>query len=241
MASVEENLKAWQDYDWPRQGEEWSAAWGSTQAMWDRSIWPRIKYFLPAHNVLEIACGMGRCSTLLAPHCAQFTGIDIVDKCLDACRQKLPKNVFLKTDGKTIPLLDNSVDFIFSWDSLVHCDFEVIKSYLAEIKRVLRVGGFAFVHHSNWGDRPGDNSNTGWRAKGVKAWDVNVQAVLAGLSVEVQEIVSWGQHQWSDAFTTMSKPEGQAAGKTGVFNQGFGYEVANARFISQIYASVAQR
>lgn len=239
MATVEENLKAWQDYKWPKQGDEWSYAWGSTEIMWDRTIWPRIKRLLPAHSILEIACGMGRCSTLLAPHCVRFAGIDITDKCLDVCRQKLPRAVFRKTDGKTIPLPDGSVDFIFSWDSLVHCDFETIKAYLVEIKRVLRVGGHAFIHHSNWGDRP--QENTHWRAKGVKAWDVNVQAVLTGLNVEVQEIVTWGGHEWSDAFTTLSKPEGKATGKTGVFNRGFVSEVSNAKFIHDLYASVAQR
>lgn len=239
MATIEENLKSWQGYKWPQGGHEWSSAWGSTQVMWERTIWPRIKRLLPTHAILEIACGMGRCSTLLAPHCVRFTGVDIVDKCLDACRQKLPNGSFLKTDGKTLPVPDGSIDFIFSWDSLVHCDFQTVTAYLVEIKRVLRVGGFAFVHHSNWGTRPGLNPH--WRAPGVKAWDVNLQAVATGLNVEVQEVVCWGDQQWSDAFTTLSKPEGKATGRTGVFNQGFAYEVASAKFVDNLYASVAQR
>jgi Methyltransferase domain len=44
---------------------------------------------------------------------------------------------------------DQSIDFVFSYDSLVHADTEVLSAYLSEVARVLTPTGAAFLHHSN--------------------------------------------------------------------------------------------
>jgi hypothetical protein len=44
---------------------------------------------------------------------------------------------------------DNSIDFVFSFDSLVHVESETIELYLLELSRVLAPDGVAFLHHSN--------------------------------------------------------------------------------------------
>ena len=46
---------------------------------------------------------------------------------------------------------DKSVDFAFSFDSLVHVEAEVIKAYLVELSRVMAPQGMGFLHHSNLG------------------------------------------------------------------------------------------
>ena len=46
---------------------------------------------------------------------------------------------------------DRSVDFAFSFDSLVHADAEVLDAYAAELARTLAPDGVAFIHHSNLG------------------------------------------------------------------------------------------
>lgn len=46
---------------------------------------------------------------------------------------------------------DSSVDFAFSFDSLVYVEAEVLKGYLTELARVLKPDGVAFLHHSNLG------------------------------------------------------------------------------------------
>jgi hypothetical protein len=46
-------------------------------------------------------------------------------------------------------VLDASVDFVFSFDSLVHADPNVLGSYMHELSRVLAPNGVAFIHHSN--------------------------------------------------------------------------------------------
>jgi hypothetical protein len=55
-------------------------------------------------------------------------------------------------DGTSLAMVtDDSVDFVFSVDSLVHVDPPVIDAYVEQLARKLRVGGHAFIHHSNLG------------------------------------------------------------------------------------------
>jgi hypothetical protein len=44
---------------------------------------------------------------------------------------------------------NGSIDFAFSFDSLVHAESDVMSSYAHELARVLKPGGVAFLHHSN--------------------------------------------------------------------------------------------
>jgi SAM-dependent methyltransferase len=44
---------------------------------------------------------------------------------------------------------DASLDFVWSFDSVVHMDPPVVRAYLREIGRVLRPGGSAVVHHAD--------------------------------------------------------------------------------------------
>jgi hypothetical protein len=41
------------------------------------------------------------------------------------------------------------VDFVFTFDSLVHAEINDIEAYLSELSRKLSQDGVAFVHHSN--------------------------------------------------------------------------------------------
>jgi len=65
---------------------------------------------------------------------------------------------------------DRSIDLVFSFDSLVHAERDVIGGYLNEFARVLADDGVAFIHHSNTGAyEPGtyDPHNIHWRATTV--------------------------------------------------------------------------
>ena len=156
MPSIDENLKQWnEDYDWHLAGESWSEPWGSGAAQWYGCIYPRIRRFLPAPTILEIAPGFGRWTEFLLSHCDTLIGIDVAPKCVDVCRQRFaerPGASFETNDGHSLPMVaDSSVDFAFSFDSLVHVEAEVLKGYLTELARVLKPDGVAFLHHSNLG------------------------------------------------------------------------------------------
>ena len=127
-------------------------------------------------------------------------------------------------DGRSLSMLpDRSVDFAFSFDSLVHAELPVIESYLRELARVLSRNGIAFLPHSNLGAfgrgaarRLLPNSvctalmtrgllpNDHWRAYSVSADLVRDVAVREAIPCVRQELINWGCHRLSDCFSTMT-------------------------------------
>ncbi|MGA9864141.1 MAG: class I SAM-dependent methyltransferase [Terriglobales bacterium] len=152
---IKENLRYWDEYDWPSAGDEWSAAWGSSQEQWNTQIFPHISRFVPTHTILEIAPGYGRWTQFLYPLCTRLILVDLVSKCIDACRRRFACVDHIEyhvNDGRSLDAIENnSVDFVFSMDSLVHADPTVMREYTLQLGRKLRDGGLGFIHHSNLG------------------------------------------------------------------------------------------
>jgi hypothetical protein len=46
---------------------------------------------------------------------------------------------------------DESIDFVFSFDSLIHVEADVLEAYLSHLTRKLKPNGRGFIHHSNLG------------------------------------------------------------------------------------------
>lgn len=156
MPSIEWNQDVWnKTYPWPAQGEEWSTVWGGSETQWYSTILPRIRKFLPAGVLLEIAPGYGRWTGYLLPVCDKYVGVDIAEACVNACKHRFStaENAnFFVNDGKSLSMVaERSVDFAFSFDALVHVESDVIDAYMAELSRVLAPDGIAFIHHSNLG------------------------------------------------------------------------------------------
>ena len=56
-------------------------------------------------------------------------------------------------DGRSLSMIpDSSVDFVFSFDSFVHPDRDVVEAYLRQLGTKLKIGGKGFIHHSNFGE-----------------------------------------------------------------------------------------
>jgi ubiquinone/menaquinone biosynthesis C-methylase UbiE len=156
MPSIEWNQSEWgAAYPWPAQGGEWSTVWGGVETHWYATILPRIRKFLPTGTVLEIAPGYGRWTGYLLSTCDRYFGVDLAEACVTACKQRYSTAThatFFSNDGKSLPMIaDSSVDFVFSFDSLVHVEADVIDAYMLELSRVLAPEGIGFIHHSNLG------------------------------------------------------------------------------------------
>ena len=155
MPSIEENKQIWETtYDWSRRGDEWSGCWGSPRAQWLGCLLPRVFPFLGG-RILEIGPGYGRWTQFLEAHCESLIGIDLAPSCVEQCEQRFRdcgNLAFKLNDGLRFPMVDDaSIDFAFSFDSLVHAESDVLSSYVSELARVLKPGGVAFIHHSNLG------------------------------------------------------------------------------------------
>lgn len=131
--------------DWADRGEGWSGPWGTPEMQWYGSVYPRIHRHLRAATILEIACGYGRWTNFLSEHCDRLIGVDLVAQCVEACRRRfasLNHLSFVQNDGRSLDFVeDGSVDFVFSFDSLVHVEPTVIRGYLSQFPRILRPGG----------------------------------------------------------------------------------------------------
>ncbi|MDA8309988.1 MAG: class I SAM-dependent methyltransferase [Actinomycetota bacterium] len=156
MPSIEWNSQEWGEaYDWSQRGDEWSKAWGGPHTQWLTVIWPRIEPFLPCNTLLEIAPGFGRWTQFLLPLSSRYVGVDLSERCVEACTSRFseqPHAEFYQNDGRhLVHVTDGTVDFAFSFDSLVHVEMDVIDAYLGELAKKLAPQGVAFLHHSNLG------------------------------------------------------------------------------------------
>lgn len=217
MPEVDENLAIWsRDWDWSQEGDEWSAWWGGTHPLWVGALLPRIHAFIPTGTILEIAPGYGRWTQYLKDLAERLVIVDLTQGCIDHCRERFAsaKNIeYHVNDGRSLDMVeDGSIDFAFSFDSLVHVESDVLGAYVEQLARKLSPDGIGFVHHSNMGAyralaalarrvpasrldslvRAGAVVNLpAWRAESVTAESFARQCEAAGLSCISQEKISW--------------------------------------------------
>lgn len=154
MPSIEANTASWNDeYDWAARGEEWSRRWGGSESQWWGTLLPRIHAFLPAGTILELGPGYGRWTQYLKDVCDDLILVDLSESCIQTCRSRFAnaRNItYHVNDGMSLSsVADHSVDFAFSFDSLVHAEAEVLEAYTRELARTLKPDGIGFIHHSN--------------------------------------------------------------------------------------------
>jgi ubiquinone/menaquinone biosynthesis C-methylase UbiE len=258
MPTIQENKAFWDGlYNWKEGGDEWSQAWGSPRTQWFGTILPRIHSFIPTKVILEIACGYGRWTHYLKDLCDHLIAVDISEECIQACKNRFAddKSVsFHVNDGKSLDMAaDQSVDFVFSMDSLVHVDDTVIEAYIKEINRILTRDGAAFLHHSNLGEyssllnitkkagiqgllmRIGVLEKTyHWRDMDVSAKKVEMLAEKYGMQCISQEAINWGtKSTLLDCFTIIARKDSSLFRENRVLlNPSFGSEI---RRISRLY------
>ena len=156
MADVEDNLEVWQqDWDWSTGGDEWSEWWGGTPAQWHGALLPRIHAFVPTGRALEIAPGYGRWTQYLKDLADELVIVDLTERCIESCRARFADSTNIEyhvNDGRSLDMVeDGTIDFAFSFDSLVHVEADVLGAYLGQLARKLKPDGIGFIHHSNAG------------------------------------------------------------------------------------------
>jgi SAM-dependent methyltransferase len=213
MPSLAQNVMVWDlAYEWPKDGDEWSAAWGGSANQWSMWLYPRVQAFLPAARVLEIAVGHGRWTQYLARSCDELLGVDIAQTAVEHCRRRFsgdPRLTFEVNDGTSLAIAEaRSIDFVFSFDSLVHAEADVLAGYLAEIERVLTDDGVAFLHHSNVAALGAgvDVERIHWRAPSVSAEIVERFAAGVGLNAVIQEPLAWEEGILTDCVSVIARP-----------------------------------
>jgi SAM-dependent methyltransferase len=246
MATIDENKKYWDgDYAWPQRGDEWSKDWGAVPMQWYGTVLPRIHAFLSAEVILEIGCGYGRWTQYLKDHCKRLIAVDLSDECIRACRECFATDAHLSfycNNGMSLAMVeDGSVDFVFSFDALPLADSSTIDAYLAQLPRVLKPDGVAFLHHSNLGAYKKSSSlaekDLYWRDPGVSAELVEQMAAAHGLYCVSQEVFRWGTKRLLiEAFTVLTGDTSSWRREcVRLQNDWFSEEAANLSRLARLY------
>lgn len=264
MPTVNENAENWSTtWDWSDRGEEWSRWWGGTPALWHGALLPRIHPIVPTGTILEIAPGYGRWTQYLKDLCERLVIVDLTEKCIDHCRGRFAEATNIAyhvNDGRSLAMVeDGSIDFAFSFDSLVHVEPEIIGGYLEQLAAKLKPDGVGFIHHSNAGSlkrlsalsrRVPDNlfatfvrrgiavNLTAWRDQRMTAAAFRSQCETAGIACVSQELVSWEHGGYLiDCFSIFTPAGSRWERPTRLIrNPMF---VAEARRMARLYASTS--
>ncbi len=179
-----------------KQAEYVARAEREMDGLWQRLIWPLIRE-CDFRRVVDLAAGHGRNSARLREVAGEIVIVDINDECLAACRARFAGDgrfSFVQTDGASLAgIADASVSLVYSFDSMVHFEREVVRAYLKEARRVLEPGGRGFFHHSNYtGNEGGDfRRSPHWRNYMSLALFARY-ASEAGLLLTGSQAIDWG-------------------------------------------------
>ncbi len=233
-------------YDWSNRGDEWSEPWGGTRYLWSITIFPRIQSLLPSTQILEIAPGFGRCTQFLKDFCDRLTVVDISERCIHACQERFRESGSISyhtNDGTSLDMIpDRSIDFVFSWDSLVHADNTVMEAYIKQLPRIMKPGGYGFIHHSNLAEYVDKNTGKLMR-EDPHSRDETMDSSLflqycneSGLHCLVQEKITWRCDYLNDCFSLITPGHDRLRPQYRLIeNYHFMEEAKFAKFLSETY------
>jgi len=260
MPSIPELLRAYEELCvWPENDDVDSAAWGTSTAEWYCTVLPRIQQFVPTGTILEIAPGQGRWTNFLRVLCKKLIIVDLSSKCIEACKKRFCRDTHIAyhaNDGVSLDMVpDRSVDFVFSFDSLVLAEADVMEAYLTQISRKLTESGSGFIHHSNVGALPALrwflklSDRLGLRQRRFVQQQVHGRAssmtadlfrkycANAGLACIRQELVTWlDSALYIDCFSTLTKSTSDSSPVClTVHNPQLMADAKRARWLSSVY------
>ena len=101
--------------------------------------------FITGKDVLDIACGEGYGTAIMAPHARKVWGVDISDEAIQHAKQThVIENVEFRQGSCTaIPLPDACVDVVVSFETIEHLAEH--DEMVIELRRVLRPGGVLII------------------------------------------------------------------------------------------------
>lgn len=174
------------------------AAESLNRTQWDNLITPFLKDTrIDFTSTLELAVGHGRMAAILLEKATTYVGLDVLHENIEVCRARFgetPERRFIVNDGVGLTDVDDSsVTFGFCFDSMVHFDVDVIRSYLREFYRVLVRGGHVFLHHSNFARNPIGNFQIAPHARNFMTVELfQLLAKKEGLITLKSAKIDWG-------------------------------------------------
>jgi ubiquinone/menaquinone biosynthesis C-methylase UbiE len=131
----------------------------------------------PGSVVLEVGSGVGYIiqAALKRVEPSRIIGLDVADGMIQKAKDRLtrdgatdPRIEFVHYDGITIPLPDNSVDFIYSVAALQHIPRLMFYNLLYELKRILKPTGYCSAQTMSFGQLDNYDDSVGFFREEVR-------------------------------------------------------------------------
>ncbi len=153
------------------------------------------KYITAQDTVLDLSCGWGSGTNILASVCKKAIGADVSEALISSARDRFDRDNlrFIVSDGQDVQLEENTVDVVVSIHTMEHVEDDA--KFLSEIQRVLRPGGKLilevplrmrrpFIHNDNpfvpkTAEFPGH----------VREYDVDGFVALVGRYFEIEQVM----------------------------------------------------
>jgi ubiquinone/menaquinone biosynthesis C-methylase UbiE len=101
-------------------------------------------------TAVDIGCGVGRFTRALGRRFDKVIGVDVSEDMIAQAKadNKFMENLsFLEGDGISFPIMDNTADFVWSYEVFQHMPSHgVIRSNLRETARILHKDGYGLIH-----------------------------------------------------------------------------------------------
>ncbi len=108
------------------------------------------KFLRKSMTVLDVGSGDGRMEELLAPSVKKIIGVDNQERPLQFARLLVTqKNAEFKLSGNKLPVGNETMDAVVCFDVIEHIPVNAVKSFVNEIKRVLKKKGTFIVTTPN--------------------------------------------------------------------------------------------
>ena len=198
--------EAWRDSPYYEDAERW------TFLFWDE--WRPFRPFferLDLTATLELACGHGRHAEKIIYRAGRLILMDIHEDNLTFCWQRLGHclnlEIYRNSGFDFQPVEAKSLTAIFCYDAMVHFSPELVASYLKDAARVLRPGGMALFHHSNYDAPPGRPYGQNPHARNHMTKDLFREYVAqADLEMIETKAIEWGGEPDLDRLTLVGRP-----------------------------------
>lgn len=153
---------------------------------------------LDLSNVIELACGHGRHVLQYIDAAGLVTLVDINIENIEFCKKRFSdskKIMYYCNNGYNLEKLeDNTYSSLFCYASMIQFELMDIYSYLKDIYRVLKSGGRALIHHSNFDMDYKASYLTNPELGGRKFMSKNLFAHIAwltGFEIVEQRLIDW--------------------------------------------------
>lgn len=198
-------------------GGYFAEAEAAMKDQWEKIIWPIIKDE-DFTSTLDLASGYGRNTEMLRHLAKTVDLVDVNETHIEICKKRFGDQIgecrfrYHLTDGNSLSgIADGSMSFVYSFASMVHFDKLVVRSYVNEIARVLKSGGSAFLHSSNYG---AFSPNSAWTSNPGNRSDMTADLMRqfieeAGLAVKFQRLAGKSDGRSIDdidCLTLLAKP-----------------------------------